>query len=476
MSGGRVELGLGAGWFDGRAHGVRHPVPADAHPLRDARGSARDPHGDVGDARGRALQLRRPPAPRRVDSPGLPKPAQRPATADHHRGPRGEDAPPAWPLVTPTSSTCRFAARGLPPGLRRRPRRVRGRRARSGVVALHRRPHGLRRARTMRRCNAAREAIGQHPDALRKTAAAGTPAEVIDRLHAFAGAGAETVYLQVLDLHDLDHLHLIAAEVAAACLSAARAACGSACTRGCSTRRSPSCARSGRASKRSGSTGSRSGTTSTRPTRPATRTVSRRSTTHTALAASTTRVTCGSLVYSAGYRHPAVLANAMATLDEVADGRVVLRLGRGLAPARVRRVRPALRHRRRAPAHAGGVHPVRARAAHPGAHDVRRRVLPPARRAVRAQAGAGAVADLDRRRRREGDVAHRGAARRRLERAVHPARCVGAQGRACSTSTANGSGAIRRRSRSRSTSAWRSATRSCSASSARCRTTSSRAC
>jgi F420-dependent oxidoreductase-like protein len=52
-------------------------------------------------------------------------------------------------------------------------------------------------------------------------------------------------------------------------------------------------------------------------------------TSHTALAAATTRVTCGSLVYSAGYRHPAVLANAMATLDQVARGRVVLGLGGG---------------------------------------------------------------------------------------------------------------------------------------------------
>ena len=50
---------------------------------------------------------------------------------------------------------------------------------------------------------------------------------------------------------------------------------------------------------------------------------------HTALAAMTTRVTCGSLVYSAGYRHPAVLANAIATLDQVANGRVALGLGGG---------------------------------------------------------------------------------------------------------------------------------------------------
>ncbi|HVJ99132.1 MAG TPA: TIGR03560 family F420-dependent LLM class oxidoreductase [Acidimicrobiia bacterium] len=49
----------------------------------------------------------------------------------------------------------------------------------------------------------------------------------------------------------------------------------------------------------------------------------------TALAASTTRVTCGSLVYSAGYRHPAVLANAVATMDQVANGRIALGLGAG---------------------------------------------------------------------------------------------------------------------------------------------------
>lgn len=52
-------------------------------------------------------------------------------------------------------------------------------------------------------------------------------------------------------------------------------------------------------------------------------------TTHTALALTTDRVRCGSLVYCAGYRHPAVLANAMATLDHLSGGRVVLGLGSG---------------------------------------------------------------------------------------------------------------------------------------------------
>jgi F420-dependent oxidoreductase-like protein len=50
---------------------------------------------------------------------------------------------------------------------------------------------------------------------------------------------------------------------------------------------------------------------------------------HAALAAATSRVRCGSLVYSAGYRHPAVLANTMATLDQLAGGRITFGLGGG---------------------------------------------------------------------------------------------------------------------------------------------------
>lgn len=50
---------------------------------------------------------------------------------------------------------------------------------------------------------------------------------------------------------------------------------------------------------------------------------------HTALALSTTKVRCGSLVYCAGYRHPAVLANAVATIDHLSGGRADIGLGAG---------------------------------------------------------------------------------------------------------------------------------------------------
>ena len=54
-------------------------------------------------------------------------------------------------------------------------------------------------------------------------------------------------------------------------------------------------------------------------------------TAHTALAMQTERVRVGSLVYCAGYRHPAVMANAITTSDHLSGGRAELGLGAGWA-------------------------------------------------------------------------------------------------------------------------------------------------
>jgi alkanesulfonate monooxygenase SsuD/methylene tetrahydromethanopterin reductase-like flavin-dependent oxidoreductase (luciferase family) len=51
--------------------------------------------------------------------------------------------------------------------------------------------------------------------------------------------------------------------------------------------------------------------------------------THAALAVMTSRVRVGCLVYSSGYRHPAVLAKAAATIDHLSDGRLELGIGAG---------------------------------------------------------------------------------------------------------------------------------------------------
>jgi F420-dependent oxidoreductase-like protein len=50
---------------------------------------------------------------------------------------------------------------------------------------------------------------------------------------------------------------------------------------------------------------------------------------HAALALETERVRCGSLVYCVAFRHPAVLANVAATLDQLSGGRITMGLGGG---------------------------------------------------------------------------------------------------------------------------------------------------
>jgi AICAR transformylase/IMP cyclohydrolase PurH len=48
----------------------------------------------------------------------------------------------------------------------------------------------------------------------RETVASGAaPDEVVEQIGRYAALGAQRVYLQALDVHDLDHLRLLAAEV-----------------------------------------------------------------------------------------------------------------------------------------------------------------------------------------------------------------------------------------------------------------------
>jgi alkanesulfonate monooxygenase SsuD/methylene tetrahydromethanopterin reductase-like flavin-dependent oxidoreductase (luciferase family) len=58
------------------------------------------------------------------------------------------------------------------------------------------------------------DAIGRPVDDLRERGVCGTPDEVAEKIHRYAAIGAERVYLQVMDMSDLAHLELIAAEVA----------------------------------------------------------------------------------------------------------------------------------------------------------------------------------------------------------------------------------------------------------------------
>ena len=63
MSGGRVELGLGAGWFEAEHTAYGIPFPGTRRAVRPVRGAARDHHRPVGDPAGGDVQLRRDALP-----------------------------------------------------------------------------------------------------------------------------------------------------------------------------------------------------------------------------------------------------------------------------------------------------------------------------------------------------------------------------------------------------------------------------
>ena len=63
--------------------------------------------------------------------------------------------------------------------------------------------------RPLCRLQSCRGAIGRDPDELRKNGLAGTPDDIAARIAEFASVGATRMYLQVLDLSDLDHLELL---------------------------------------------------------------------------------------------------------------------------------------------------------------------------------------------------------------------------------------------------------------------------
>ncbi len=58
------------------------------------------------------------------------------------------------------------------------------------------------------------EAIGREPEELRENGAAGTPDEVVAKIATYRELGIERIYLQTLDLEDLDHLELVSSKVA----------------------------------------------------------------------------------------------------------------------------------------------------------------------------------------------------------------------------------------------------------------------
>ena len=212
MSGGRVELGLGAGWFDAEhaAYGVPFGTFADrfarlTEQLEIITGLWSTPEGETFDYDGRHYQLQ--------GSPALPRPVQRPHPPILLGG--------AGPKRTPALAA-RFADEFNVPfhsvadSARqidnvRRACEAAGRDPASIVYsAAVRVVCGVDAAEVERRA----AATGMNVEHSRLAGPTGTPDEVVEQLRAYADAGAERAYLQLLDIDDLDHVRLLAAEVA----------------------------------------------------------------------------------------------------------------------------------------------------------------------------------------------------------------------------------------------------------------------
>lgn len=206
MSGGRVELGLGAGWFEREhaAYGIPFPEKrfglfAEQLEVITGLWNAKEPysfHGEHYDL---------------TDSPALPKPAH---DIPVIIGGSGSTKTPALAAKYAAEFNLNFPA----------PHEVEARVKvlRAACEAAGRDPEtltfsvanvvcaGRDDAEVARRA----AAIGRDVTELRANGFAGTPSAVVDRIADFRELGVNRVYLQVLDLHDLDHLAFIASEVA----------------------------------------------------------------------------------------------------------------------------------------------------------------------------------------------------------------------------------------------------------------------
>ena len=211
MSGGRVELGLGAGWYDAEhsSYGVPFPPTGERMERLEEQfaivsGLWDTPVGETFSFDGRHYHLK--------DSPALPKPVQRP------RPPLivGGGGPTRTPRLAAT-----YADEFNLPFSSLTDTEAQYGRVRGACEDRGRDPSTLHLSAAQTVCCGVDEAdvqrraanIGRRADELRAGGVAGTPEEVVARLQAFAGIGAQTVYLQVLDLDDLEHVDLLAKEV-----------------------------------------------------------------------------------------------------------------------------------------------------------------------------------------------------------------------------------------------------------------------
>jgi alkanesulfonate monooxygenase len=209
MSGGRVELGLGTGWYEAEhaAYGLAFPSLAKRFEMLEEQlavisGLWDTPIGETFSRLGTHYTV--------TDSPGLPKPIRRPPIII---GGSGKEKTPRLAATYADEFNCMFMSVD--------DAGAQIQRIREACERLGREPGELTYSNALTVCcgenetDLARRAagIGRDVDSLRERALAGSPAEIIDKLGLYREAGVERIYMQVLDLADLDHIALLGNEV-----------------------------------------------------------------------------------------------------------------------------------------------------------------------------------------------------------------------------------------------------------------------
>jgi F420-dependent oxidoreductase-like protein len=208
MSGGRVELGLGTGWYDleHTAYGIPFPETGErferlAEQLEIVTGLWSTPVGGTFSFDGTYYRLH--------ESPALPKPVQTPIPIIVGGGGRRRTPQLAARFATEFN----LGFRSLSDFVAQRERVI------EACSAIDRDPAtitfsaalevaiGIDEGEFHRRA----AAIGRTPEQLRERGIAGASEEAAATMQRWYDAGVERLYLQVLDLADLDHLDAIAA-------------------------------------------------------------------------------------------------------------------------------------------------------------------------------------------------------------------------------------------------------------------------
>ncbi len=213
MSGGRVELGLGTGWFDDEhvAYGIPFPTLGERFDVLEEQleiitGLWECPIDSQFTFEGEHYGL--------VGSPALPKPVQRPHPPVIIGG-YGARRTPALAARFAGEYNVPFPSVDAFVGQREK--------VSAACEAVGRDPASMTFSVALVVCCGENDeqvelragAIGRPADELREHGLAGTPSEVLAKIATFAEAGAERCYLQVLDIDDLDHVHLLGEQVLA---------------------------------------------------------------------------------------------------------------------------------------------------------------------------------------------------------------------------------------------------------------------